>query len=202
MAKADWLTLTPASGSGNGSISNKATVHTGRLVRETTVTVTGTGVSTPATYKVTQKAKTEFVQFNEGAEMSAPKQGGAVTVLGKSNSKILTFSWVGEVSDVEIPSSYQANGAPATGGQAIAGDPGATAEYDFSLSLTFPENTTVEEVTRTLKVMAEGGQEAQIAIKQAAGDAFITVEPTEITLEADGTAVSVTVTSNTQWSAS
>ena len=118
------------------------------------------------------------------------------------NSKILTFSWVGEVSDVEIPSSYQANGAPATGGQAIAGDPGATAEYDFSLSLTFPENTTVEEVTRTLKVMAEGGQEAQIAIKQAAGDAFITVEPTEITLEADGTAVSVTVTSNTQWSAS
>lgn len=202
MAKADWLTLDPASGSGNGSISNKATAHTGRLARVTTVTVTGTGVSIPATYQVTQKPKTEFAAFNDGAEMSAPKQGGAVTVQGKSNSKILSFAWVGEVSGVSIPESYQANGSTATNGTAIAGDPGATAEYDFSLSLTFPENTTVEEVTRTLKVTAEGGQEAQIAIKQAAGDAFITVDPTEITLEADGTAVSVTVKSNTQWSAS
>lgn len=202
MAKADWLTLTPSHGSGNGSISNKATAHTGRVARETTVTVTGTGVSVPATYNVTQKAKTEFAAFNDGAEMSAPKQGGAVTVQGKSNSKILSFAWVGEVSDVSIPESYQANGASATNGTAITGDPGATNEYDFSLSLTFPENTAVEEVTRTLKVTAEGGQEAQIAIKQAAGDAYITVDPTEITLEADGTAVSVTVKSNTQWSAS
>lgn len=202
MAKAAWLTLEPVSGSGNGSISNKGTAHTGRLARTTVVTVTATGVSTPATYQVTQKPKAEFALFNDGAEMSAPKAGGAVTVQGKSNSKILTFAWVGTVEDVTIPQSYTANGSPATNGTAITGDPGATNEYDFSLSLTFPENTTVEEVTRTLKVTAEGGQEAQIAIKQAAGDAYITVEPTEITLEADGTAVSVTVKSNTQWSAS
>lgn len=202
MAKAAWLTLSPAQGSGNGNIKNTATEHTGRVARNTTVTVAATGVEEPATYKVNQKAKTEFVQFTEGAEMSAPKTGGAVTVQGKSNSKILTFAWVGAVSDVEIPGSYQANGSSATNGEAITGDPGATAEYDFSLSLTFPENTTVDEVTRTLKVTAEGGQEVQIAIKQAAGDAFISVEPTEITLEADGTAVSVTVKSNTQWTAS
>lgn len=202
MAKAAWLTLEPASGSGNGSISNKGTAHTGRLARTTTVTVTATGVSTPATYQVTQKAKTEFAQFNDGAEMSAPKAGGTVTVQGKSNSKILTFAWVGTVEDVAIPQSYTANGSPATNGAEITGDPGAANEYDFSLSLQFPANATVEEISRVLKVTAEGGQEAQIDIKQAAGDAFITVEPTEITLEADGTAVSVTVKSNTQWSAS
>ena len=86
--------------------------------------------------------------------------------------------------------------------QRSAGDPGATAEYDFSLQLTFPENTTVEEVSRVLKVTTECGQTAQIEIKQAAGDAYISVEPTEITLEADGSAVSVTVKSNTQWTAS
>lgn len=202
MAKAAWLTLEPASGSGNGSISNKGTAHTGRLARTTTVTVTATGVSTPATYQVMQKPKAEFAQFNDGAEMSAPKAGGAVTVQGKSNSKILTFAWVGTVEDVTIPQSYTANGSPATNGAEITGDPGATNEYDFSLSLQFPANATVEEISRVLKVTAEGGQEAQIDIKQAAGDAFITVEPTEITLEADGTAVSVTVKSNTQWSAS
>lgn len=202
MAKAAWLSLEPASGSGNGSISNKGTVHTGRLARTTTVTVTATGVSTPATYQVTQKPKAEFAQFNDGAEMSAPKAGGTVTVQGKSNSKILTFAWVGTVEDVTIPQSYTANGSPATNGTEITGDPGAANEYDFSLSLQFPANATVEEISRVLKVTAEGGQEAQIEIKQAAGDAYITVEPTEITLEADGTAVSVTVKSNTQWSAS
>ena len=101
-----------------------------------------------------------------------------------------------------IPQSYTANGSPATNGAEITGDPGAANEYDFSLSLQFPANATVEEISRVLKVTAEGGQEAQIDIKQAAGDAYITVEPTEITLEADGTAVSVTVKSNTQWSAS
>ena len=202
MAKAAWLTLEPASGSGNGSISNKGTVHTGRQARTTTVTVTATGVPTPATYQVTQKEKPEFVQFNDGAEMSAPKTGGAVTVQGKSNSKILTFAWVGTVEDVTIPQSYTANGSPATNGTEITGDPGAANEYNFSLTLQFPANATVEEISRVLKVTAEGGQEAQIDIKQAAGDAFITVEPTEITLEADGTAVSVTVKSNTQWSAS
>lgn len=202
MAKAAWLTLDPASGNGNGTIQNTATAHTGRLVRTTQVTVTATDVSVPATYQVQQKGKPEYVSLNNGAEMSAPKTGGSVTIAGKSNSKQLAFAWVGDVSDVEIPSSYQANGAPATNGSAISGDPGATAEYDFSLQLTFPENTTVEEVSRVLKVTTEGGQTAQIEIKQAAGDAYISVEPTEITLEADGSAVSVTVKSNTQWTAS
>lgn len=202
MAKAAWLTLDPASGNGNGTIQNTATAHTGRLVRTTQVTVTATDVSVPATYQVQQKGKPEYVSLNNGAEMSAPKTGGAVTIAGKSNSKQLAFAWVGDVSDVEIPSSYQANGAPATNGSAITGDPGATAEYDFSLQLTFPENTTVEEVSRVLKVTTEGGQTAQIGIKQAAGDAYISVEPTDITLEADGSAVSVTVKSNTQWTAS
>lgn len=202
MAKAAWLTLDPASGSGNGVIQNTATVHTGRVVRATTVTVTGTGVAQPVTYAVNQKAKAEFASFNDGAEMSAPKTGGAVTVQGKSNSAKLTFALVGTVEDVTIPESYQANGAQATNAQAITGDPGATAEYDFSLQLNLPGNETVEEVARVLKVTAEGGQEAQITIKQAAGDATISVDPTEITLEADGAAVSVTVTSNTQWTAS
>ncbi len=202
MAKAAWLTLSPSQGSGNGTISNTASAHTGRTARTTTVTVTATGVSTPATYKVNQKGTPEFVSFTDGAEMAAPKTGGQVTVTGKSNSPQLTFAWVGTVTDVTIPEAYLANSASAANGSAIEGDPGATAEYEFSLSLTFPENSTVEEATRTLKVTAEGGQEAQIAIVQAAGDASISVSPTEITLEADGTAVSVTVTSNTQWTAS
>lgn len=199
MTKPSWLTTTPDSGIGNGSIKNTASVHTGREVRTGTVTVTATGVAQPKTYKVTQKAKPEFVSFDEGTEMSAPKTGGSLTVAGKSNSQALTFDWVGDAHNVAVPAAYKANGFSTDNGEEISGDPGATAEYDTEVSLSIPENTTVEEIERVLKVTTSGGQTAQITIKQAAGDAYITVEPAEITLEADGTAVSVTVKSNTQW---
>lgn len=202
MAKPSWLTVTPGSGSGNGVLQNMGSVHTGRLVRSGVVTVTAVGVAQPKTYNVTQEAKPEFITIDNGADMAADKGGGKVTVTGKSNSAALTFAWVGDDLEATIAAQYTAGGKSTDNGAEIEGDPGATAEYDISLSLTFPENTTVDEVTRTLKVTAEGGQEVQIAIKQAAGDAYITVEPTEITLEADGTAVSVAVKSNTQWTAS
>lgn len=202
MAKPSWLTTDPNSGSGNGSISNTASVHTGREVRTGTVTVTASGVAEPKTYTVTQKSKPEFVSFDDGVEMSAPKEGGALPVQGKSNSKALTYSWVGSVEDVEIPAQYKANGASTNNGAAISGDPGATAEYTSLIELTLPANNTVGEVQRTLKVATQGGQTAQIVIKQAAGDAFLNVTPAEITLEADGSAVSVTVTSNTTWTVS
>lgn len=202
MAKPSWLNVTPQSGSGNDTISNSANEHTGRVARTGTVTVTGVGVSKPATYQVIQSPKEEFVSFDNGAEMSAPKNGGAVTVTGKSNSQKLTFKWSGSVLDVTIPETYTANGSSANNGQNISGDPGATAEFAFSLALTFPANTEVEEVQRILIVEANGGQSKQITIKQAAGDATLTVEPTEITIPQDGYAQTVQVTSNTTWTVS
>lgn len=201
--KPSWLTTTPNQGSGNGSIANSASAHTGRVARTGTVTVTGVGVASPQTYQVTQSPKSEFVSFNDGSEASAPKDGGNVTIQGKSNSKKLTFAWVGSVPDVTIPSNYQANGTSTANGAEIANDPGATAEYDFSLQLNFPENDNVEEITRTLKVTAEGGQTTQIAINQAAGDATLQLSESEITLPQAGTpSVSVNVTSNTTWTVS
>lgn len=201
--KPSWLTTTPNQGSGNGSIANSASAHTGRVARTGTVMVTGVGVASPQTYQVTQSPKSEFVSFNDGSEASAPKDGGNVTIQGKSNSKKLTFAWVGSVPDVTIPSNYQANGTSTANGAEIANDPGATAEYDFSLQLNFPENDNVEEITRTLKVTAEGGQTTQIAINQAAGDATLQLSESEITLPQAGTpSVSVNVTSNTTWTVS
>ena len=141
MAKPAWLTTTPSTGSGNGTISNSASPHTGRVARTGTVTVTGTGVTNPVTYQVSQSPKAEFVEFDNGASMSAPKAGGTVTVTGKSNSSKLTFSWAGQVIDVNIPTNYTAGGASASNGAAISGDPGATAQFNFSIALTFPAST-------------------------------------------------------------
>ena len=135
MAKPSWLNLNPSTGSGNGTIANSASAHTGRTARTGTVTITGVGVSTPATYKVTQTPKSEFASFDNGAEMSAPKAAGTVTVEGKTNSQKLTFAWAGSVSDVAIPAKYSANGTQTDNAASITGDPGATAEFPFSIEL-------------------------------------------------------------------
>lgn len=202
MAKPNWLNVTPTEGSGNSTISNSASAHTGRVARTGTVTVTGSGVATPATYKVTQEPKAEFASFNNGAEMAAPKDGGKLTIAGKTNSSKLTFAFVGDAHEVVLPASYQANGTATNNAAEIEGDPGAASEFAFSIELTIPENLTIDEVSRVLKVTANGGQSAQITIKQAAGDATLSVEPTEITIPQDGSAVSVNVTSNTDWTVS
>lgn len=202
MAKPAFLTVNPSTGSGNGTISNSASPHTGRVARTGEVTVTGVGVSTPAKYKVTQTPKAEFVSFDNGAEMSATKAAGKITITGKSNSAKLTFTLGDDASDLTLPVKYTAAGAQTDNGTEIAGDPGASAEYIFSLELDIPLNDTVEEITRTVVVTANGGQAAQIAVVQAAGDARLEVSPLEITIPQDGSAVSVNVIANCAWSVS
>ena len=202
MAKPSWLTVAPLSGSGNGSISNSASAHTGRVARTGTVTVTATGVTDPETYAVTQTPKAEFASFDNGASMSASKEGGTVTVTGKSNSSKLTFSWAGQVVDVQIPSTYLAAGVATDNGVAITGDPGATAEFAFSISLQFPANGTISTITRSLIVTDNAGNAVQIAIVQAEGDPTLSLSTDSITIPQAGTAVSVNVTSNTSWAVS
>lgn len=202
--KPSWLITNPElSGSGNGTIQNSANAHTGRVARTGTVTITAAGVVAPKTYNVTQEPKEEFVAFNDGVEMAAPQEGGALAIQGKSNSEKLGFAWVGDVEGVDIPTTYQANGVNTNNNVEITGDPGATNEFPFSITLTLPENNTLEEVNRTLKVTANGSQVAQIVIKQAAGSPTLELDVTEITIPQAGTpAVSVNVTSNTTWTIS
>lgn len=222
MAKPQWLTINPSTGSGNGVIANSATEHTGRVARSGVVTVQGAGVAEPASYNVTQEAKAEFVSLDNGIEMAVDKAGGNVTISGKSNSSKLKFEWVipagatqPEVTPdgdeeyggvdfptVEIPANYSAGGVTTANNTAINGDPGADSEFAFSIELNFPVNSVAVEVDRTLKVTANGSQVAQIVIKQAAASPILSVSPKSITIPQNGTAVNVNVTSNTTWSAS
>lgn len=222
MPKPSWLTISPASGSGNGTISNSAAAHTGRVARQGTVTVTGAGVAQPATYAVTQEAKAEFASFDNGVEIAVAAAGGNVTIEGKSNSSKLTFAWITpdgqtqpeytpdgdeeyggvDFPTIVLPSQYSAGGVQTNNGTAISGDPGADAEFAFSIVIPFPENTVAVEVDRTLQVMCNGSQVAQIVCKQTAASPTLSVSPQSITIPQVGTAVNVTVTSNTTWTVS
>lgn len=208
MAKAAWLTLNPASGNGNATVQNTGTAHTGREQRETTVTGVAVGVSPNKTYKVIQKGKTEFASFNDGAETTVSKSGGTLTISGKTNSSKLNFELVDLKTravvegglELTLPSKYTAGGQETTNNVAITGDPGATREFEFSITFTgIAPNTSVDELTAALKVTTAGGQSVQIQIKQSAGDPEFAFGQDTITLEASGAAVSQTIVSNTSW---
>lgn len=197
MAKANWVKVTPSSGSGNATVNVSSTAeHTGRVARESVLTFKAANVEN-VTRSVIQAGKPEYVDVDDAA--SADKAGKTVTISGVSNSKKLTFSLgTGDLS-ITLPSSYTANSVNTSNGANISGDPGASAEYPFSISINVPANTTTAAKSRQIIVTDEGGHTDVCTLTSAAGDAYVTVQLGNIELDYKGTAVSVTVESNTSW---
>lgn len=201
MAYASWASPNKTTGSGNDTVAWSASVHTGRSPRTTTATFSASGVESK-TLTIIQSGKTEFVDISDTAAVN--KAGGTVTITGTSNSSKLTFSLTGTNGiGLVLPSTYLANSASTNNGTAITGDPGATQEYTFSITFSgIDENTSITALTSQLTVTTNNGTTDTCTITQAAGDAYLTISPTEITIPAAGTAVNVTVSSNTSWSIS
>ena len=201
MAYASWASPNKTTGSGDDTVAWSASVHTGRSPRTTTATFSASGVESK-TLTIIQSGKTEFVDIADTAAVN--KAGGTVTITGTSNSSKLTFALTGTNGiGLVLPSAYLANSASTNNGAAIAGDPGATQEYEFSITFTgIAENTSIAALVSQLTVTTNNGTTDTCTITQAAGDAYLTISPTEITIPAAGTAVNVTVSSNTSWSVS
>lgn len=201
MAYASWVEPNKTSGSGNDTVSWSASARTGRTARQTTATFSASGVESK-TLTIIQAGKSEYVTIDSTA--SVAKAGGSVTISGMTNSSKLTFSLTGTNNiGLTLPSSYLANSVSTNNGAAITGDPGADAEFSFSITFSnIAENTTIDSLTSQLTVAPNNGTSAVCDITQAAGDAYLTISPTTINIPAAGTAQSVTVTSNTSWSIS
>ena len=201
MAYASWVTPNKVSGNGDDTVSWTGSAHTGRSSRTTTATFAASGVESK-TLTIIQAGKSEFVTIDATAAVA--KTGGSVTITGTSNSSKLTFSLTGSNNiGLVLPGSYTANSVTTPNGAAITGDPGATQQYSFSITFTgIGENTTIGALTSQLTVTPNSGTAAVCDITQAAGDAYLTISPTTINLTAAGTAVSVSVSSNTSWTVS
>lgn len=197
MAKANWLVTNPSSGSGNGSVEvSSNSEHTGRVARTTVVTFKAVNVDdVPRT--VNQAGKPEYVDIDDSA--ASTKEGKTVSISGVSNSKKLTFSLgTGDLA-VTLPSSYIANSLTTNNGANISGDPGASAEYPFSISIVVPANTSTSAKSRQIIVTDEAGHQDVCTLTSAADDAYLNVQLGDIELDYKGTAVNVTVESNTSW---
>ena len=199
MAYASWVNPNKTSGNGNDTVAWTGSAHTGRTARQTTATFSASGVESK-TLTIIQAGAAEFVTIESTAAVA--KAGGSVTITGTSNSSKLTFSLTGSNNiGLVLPTSYTANSVTTNNGVAITGDPGAVQQYSFSITFSnIAENTTIAALTSQLTVTPNSGTAATCDITQAAGDAYLTISPTTINLTAAGTAVSVTVTSNTSWS--
>lgn len=202
MAKFGFVTIEPSEGSGVQAVQVSADAHTGRLQRTQSVQATATGVSTPEQLEVIQAGAAENVKVTS-ATATVTKEGGSVTITGTSNSSKLTFSLSPDGTNplqLTIPENYLANSASTANGAAISGDPGATAEYNFSITFTnIPANETINELKTTLTVTAAGAQTATVTITQAEGEPYIDLDKNTINLDANGTAQTVNVDSNTSW---
>ena len=199
MAYASWVNPNKTSGNGNDTVAWTGSAHTGRSSRTTTATFSASGVESK-TLTIIQAGATEFVTIDSTAAVA--KAGGTVTITGTSNSSKLTFSLTGTNGiGLTLPASYTANSVSTANGAAITGDPGAVQQYTFSITFTgISENTSVSSKTSQITVTANGSQTSTCDVTQAAGDAYLTISPTTINLTAAGTAVNVTVSSNTSWS--
>lgn len=198
--KQNGVVVNPSTGSGDTTLQVKAeTANRGnRVVQLAAFEVEGAGVAVKKKFVASHLPAAEFIEFDNKSP-AVDKGGGTITLTGKSNSQKITFSkGTGDIISADISAiKFTANGAEATSGTNISGDPGAKAKYSFSLTLTAAENETIEARTQQIIAKANGGQKATATLKQTAGDPFIEVAPTNIDVPQDGSAAQVTVDTNT-----
>lgn len=199
--KFGFVTVDPVSGSGDQAVNFSGEKHTGRLQRTINLTVTTNGGAKKALV-VNQAAAAEVVR-SDSPNASVQKTGGNVTITGKSNSTKLTFAVTPAEENgltLQLPANYTAAGKTTANGVVIADDPGASGEFVWSITISnVPANVTIEELTATLKVIAAGGQTANVTVTQAAGDSTIELDEEIINLDVNGTQQTVNVTSNDSW---
>ena len=199
--KFGFVTVDPVSGSGNQAVSISGDKYTGRLERTTNlIVVTNGGVQKALV--VNQAAAIESVT-SDSPTATVAKTGGNVTITGKSNSTKLTFAATPAEENgltLQLPENYTAAGKQTANGAVIADDPGATGEFVWSITISnVPANVSIEELVATLSVTAAGGQKAQVTITQAAGDSTLEIDKETINLDVNGSAQTVNVTSNDEW---
>lgn len=199
--KFGFVTVDPVSGSGDQAVSISGDKYTGRLERTANfIVVTNGGVQKALV--VNQAAAAESVT-SDSPTATVAKTGGNVTITGKSNSTKLTFAATPAEENgltLQLPENYTAAGKQTANGAIIADDPGATGEFVWSITISnVPANVSIEELVATLSVTAAGEQKAQVTITQAAGDSTLEIDKETINLDVNGSAQTVNVTSNDEW---
>lgn len=200
-----YLSWVPKTGTGNAQIKiNSVNPYTGRTDRSTKVSGKIVGKTNAVTVTVLEKAADEFITPDSLA-VSADKGGETIHVTGKSNSKLLTFTWKTNFGIANV-TSFKVNGSTtATSGTAITGDPGATGKYTYDATIVVPKNETINIRTATLEIKGEGANVVNIiSIIQALGSSCMYlnsqgITTATVTIPKGGGEQTLNVLSNAEW---
>ena len=200
-----YLSWVPKTGTGNAQIKiNSVSPYTGRADRSTQVPGKIVGKTNAVTVVVLEKAADEFIT-PDGLTINVVKDGKTIHVTGKSNSKLLTFKWKTNFGIANV-TSFKVNGSTtATSGAAITGDPGATGEYTYDVTVVVPKNETIKARSATLEIKGEGSTVLKtITIIQALGDSYLYLNSqgtttATVTIPKGGGEQTLRVLSNDEW---
>lgn len=200
-----YLSWVPKTGTGNAQIKiNSVSPYKGRSNRTTEISGKIVGKSNSVTVTVVETAAAEYIT-PDGLSINVAKGGETIHVTGKSNSKILTFTWKTNFS-LPAVTSYKVNGSvTATSGTAISGDPGATGEYIYDVTIVVPKNETITTRSATLEIKGEGSTVVKtITITQALGDSYLYLNlqgttTATVTIPKGGGEQTLKILSNDEW---
>lgn len=200
-----YLSWVPKTGTGNAQIKiNSVSPYTGRADRSTTISGKIVGKTNAVKVIVTEKAADEFIT-PDGLTINVTKSGGIIHVAGKSNSKLLTFTWKTNFGIVNVTSFKVNSSTTATSGTDIAGDPGATGEYTYDATVVVPKNETIIARSATLEIKGEGSTVVKtITINQALGDSYLYLNSqgtttATVTIPKGGGEQTLKILSNDEW---
>ena len=177
--------------------------------------------SAPGCSDITKEFRVEAaapsIVFTKNGEPNVDKvfeisaEGGSVVITGRSNVETMRIQvsplgdfTVDPINDYKVkPNGHSSFDVTASNSNAIPDDPGASATFDFQVTVTgISANTTTEVREKTITFQAAGVEPSLIetvTIQQAAGSPSLSVEPTSLTIPQDGSEVTVNITSNTTW---
>lgn len=200
-----YLSWVPKTGTGNKQINiNSVSPYTGRIDRSTQVPGKIVGKPNAVTVTVLEKATDEFIT-SDSSTINVAKGGETIHVIGKSNSKLLTFTWKTNFGIADV-TSFKVNGSTtATSGITINGDPGATGEYTYNVTVVVPKNETIEVRSAILEIKGEDPTVVKtITITQALGDSYLYLNlqgttTATVTIPKGGGEQTLSVLSNDKW---
>ena len=200
-----YLSWVPKTGTGNAQIKiNSVNPYTGRTDRSTEISGKIVGKTNTVTVTVLEKAADEFIT-PDGSTINVTKGGATIHVAGKSNSKLLTFTWKTNFGLANVTSFKVNSSTTATSGTAIAGDPGATGEYTYDVTVVVPRNLTITARSATLEIKGEGSTVLKtITIIQALGDSYLYLNSqgtttATVTIPKGGGEQTLKILSNDKW---
>lgn len=200
-----YLSWVPKTGTGNAQIKiNSTNPYKGRSNRTTEIPGKIVGKSNSVTVTVVETAAVEYIT-PDGLSINVAKGGETIHVTGKSNSKILTFKWKTNFGIANVTSFKVNSSTTATSGTAIAGDPGATGEYTYDVTVVVPKNETIAARSATLEIKGEGSTVVKtITITQALGDSYLYLNSqgtttATVTIPKGGGEQTLKILSNDEW---